>query len=371
MGYWLRKKLHTESAVDAGQTYRYKLPTSGFYSAFSVEFYAQRYATRASTTTNQLLMDAITKVEMLSEGTKVIKSMRAREMKALNLFDFKRVGDWQHGETENDYNMDHVYLLAGRHLQDKEYMFDMSRFLDPELAITNALTEDTAEYWKADSLTYVIYGWRWMGDPTPSPKGYFKADERVYYDTTADGAEKPIEITRGKKIRRLLVMGHEVGTCIDGHFDKAELMVDDGAYSPVVIDSMTYWAWQNVIDYGLDISVAKTVYVKAASEMEYVDTLMDYPQTCVVTPHIYGSAYYGNVCDYGDGLARIIGNQAGDFDTLWKGSCYLGAILIGFDKAPDLSDMLDTTGMSKLELILTEAAADKTVSLVVEEEMLY
>lgn len=371
MGYWLRKKLHTESAVDAGQTYRYKLPTTGFFSAFSVHIAATRYADRASTTTNQLLIDAITKVELISEATKVIKSMRGRELLALNLYDFGRVGEWQHGETDGDSNDVVIYFLAGRHLQDKEYMFDMSRFIDPELAITNDLTEDTAEYWDADSLEYDIYGWRWVGDPVPSPKGYMRADERVYYDTSADGAEKVIRITRGKRIRRLLVMGHEVGDTIGDHIDEMELQVNEGEYSPVTITRFSDWAWQNTLDYGLSIEVAKTVYVKSADEMEYVDTLMDFPYFMAVTPHIYGAKYYANVCDFGNGLARIIGSGAGDHDVLTKGAGYLGAILIGFDKEPDLSDMLNTADMSELKLIITEDAADKTVSLVVEEEVLY
>ena len=369
--YWLRKLLHTETAVKANQTYRYKLPETGLFSAFSVRCQAQRYATRASTTTNQLLHDAITKVEFLSEGTKVLKSLRPREIKALNLFDFSLVTDWQHGEAEDDYNFDTLYILAGRHLQDKEYMFDMTKLRDPELALTNALTESTAEYWKADTLEYKIYGWRAMGTPLPTPKGYFRADERVYYTTTAADAEKPIELTTGKKIRRILLMGHTVGTTTYGHIKKAELQVDEGAYSPVIIDHPLEWSSQNVEDYGLDVTVSKSVYLKAFDETEYCDLLMCYPRSIAALPYFTAADASARIINYGNGLAEIQCDVAGYHELTARGIGYLNSLLIGFDKEPTLSDMLDTKPMGILKLILTETAASKVVSVVVEEEILY
>ena len=371
MGYWLKKRLHTETAVDKDATYRYKLPTVGLFSAFSVRCQAQRYADRASTTTNQLLHDAITKVELLSEGTKVLKSLRAREIKALNLFDFRRVGDWQHGENADDYNIDTLYLLAGRHLQDKEFMFDMSKLSDPEIALTNALTEDTAEYWKADTLEYQIFGWRFMGSPAPVPRGYFRADERVYYTTSAADAEKIVDITIGKKIRRILFMGHTVGTTTRGHVKKMELEVNEGEFSPVTIDSPMEWTWQNILDYMLDCKVVKCVYLKAVDECEYTDLLMCYPQGVFVTPHVATADASARVWDFANGLADIRCDVAYTHELVAHGAGYLNSLLIGFDKEPDLSQMFDTAGMGKLKLILTETAASKVVSIVVEELITY
>lgn len=369
--YWLKKRLHTETAVDAGTTYRYKLPTTGLFSAFSVRCQAQRYMTRASTTTNQLLHDAITKVEMLSEGTKVIKSMRAREIKALNLFDFKRVGDWQHGEMADDYNIDTLYLLAGRHLQDKEYMFDMSKLSDPELAITNALTEGTAEYWKADSLEYQIFGWRAMGEGLPVPSGYMRADERIYYTTTAENAEKIVEITPGKKIRRILFMGHTVGTTVYGHVKKMELQVDEGVYSPVIIDNPMEWCWQNVLNYNLNTKVVKNVWHYAITKDCSYDCLLCYPQAIETNPAGGTGNYVIDILDLVSGLLTGRTGAAGQFYITAHGAGYLNSLLIGFDREPNLADMLDTAPMGKLKLILTETAASKIVSVVVEELIPY
>ncbi|GAI87185.1 unnamed protein product, partial [marine sediment metagenome] len=54
-----------------------------------------------------------------------------------------------------------------------------------------------------------------------------------------------------------------------------------------------------------------------------------------------------------------------------SGVGFLTSLIIGFDKEPELEDMLDTGEMSKLALELTETADGDTVSVVVEEEILY
>lgn len=370
--YWLKNRLHVKSAVDKDQTYRYKLPEIGLYSAFSIRLQAIRYANRSGAATNPMLHDDIDKVEFLSEGTKVIKSMRAREIKALNLFDFRRVGDFQHEERAGGYNMDTLYLLAGRGLYDKEYMFDMSKFRDPELAITNSLDEGTGDgQWTADSLEYQIFGWRAMGAPLPTPKGYMRADERLYYSTTSADTEKAVQITTGKKIRRLLLMGHTVGTTVYGHVKKAELQVDEGVYSPVIIPNPLEWCWQNVLDYDLDILVPKHIYLPDASINNKVDLLMCYPQAVEITQYADATGHSERVRSHDTGLATIVNAAAGELRILSRGAGYLNSILIGFDERPDLANMLDTKPMGVLKLILIEGGATKVVSLVVEEEILY
>lgn len=377
MGYWLRKLLHTESSVSSDDTYRYKLPVTGLFSAFSVQLQATRYQTRDHLTTDDWLRDAITKIEMLSEGTKVIKSLRGAELNALNTFDFRQIPRAQYREYDAGYNIDTLYLLAGRSLQDKEYMFDMSRFADPEIALTNAIREDAARGFDDESLQYKIFGWRWMGEPLPMPKGYFRADERLYYDTSADGTIKPLQITTGKRIRRILVKGWEERHSIAKHFDKLELEVDEGAYSPIVADNMMELALQNKLDYGLNLAQDFPVYIYEVNSTHQADAFMPYHSSVQgvlvpATADLVPSVTVGNgVVD-----AVIVVDSGGAFTASWiecrvDGAGYQRAVLLGFDKAPDLADMLDTKNMGILKLLITEGDADDTVSVVVEEEVLY
>jgi len=371
MGYWLKKRLHTESAPTAEQTYRYKLPTLGFYSAFSIRIQGRRDADRDAEAAVTQLHELITKIEMTSEGTKVLKSLRARELLALNLFDFGHVLEMQDGEGDDDYNIFTVYLLAGRNLQDKEYMFDMSRFTDPELAITNAVTGDDGEDFGPTELEYQIFGWRWMGDPIPTPVGYMRADERLYYDTTGADVVKPLEITKGKRIRRLLLMGWEAEATIHGHIKRVELEVDEGVYSPVTIDNMMEWCWQNKEDYKLDIRTHRCVLLDTADAARDCDSNMCYPQHVELFPIASATAdSSARVFDLGSGIIHAQCDVACVHSMFTEGTGYLTAILIGFD-LPNFDNLLDTRGMSKLELEMTEYADGDTVSVVVEEEVLY
>lgn len=372
MGYWLRKRLTTISAPSAGSTYRYKLPSTGLYSAFSIRMQGRRDATRSAEAKTQQLHEAITKVEMTSEGVKVIKSMRAREILALNLFDFKHVLEMQDGEEDDDYNVFTIYLLAGRNLHDKKWMFDMSKFTDPELAITNAITSDTSEDWGTTELEYQIFGWRWIGDPVPTPVGYMRADERLHYDTTGANVVKPLEITRGHRIRRLLVMGWEAEHMLGEHISRLELEVNEGEYSPVTIPHLMEWAWQNKEDYGLEIRTHRALWMAAVDTTYDCDCNMDIPQ--FVSIFNDGSATADSSCrswDYASGIIHAQSDIGARHCMLVEGAGYMTSIVIGFDLDAELEDMLDTAGMAKLELEITETADGDTVSVVVEEEILY
>ncbi len=377
MGYWLKRLLHTESSVVSDEVYRYKLPTVGFYSAFSVQLRATRYQDRAEVTSQDWLRDAITKIEITEEGTKVIKSMRGAELNALNTFDFKQIPRFKHGESDTETNWDTLYLLAGRSLRDKKWMFDMSRFSDPELAITNAIRQDAARGFDDTSLQYKIFGWRWMGDPRPNPIGYFRADERLHYDTTGAAVIKDLVISTGKRIRRILVKGWEERVSIGGHFTKLELKVNEGEYSPIVIDDMVEAALQNKLEYGLDLHQNIAMYLYTLAATHFTDAFIPYHSSAVGQLVPARRQHFVEVA-VGNGVLDGVLNHhdAGAVTASWMevwcdGAGFQRAILLGFDLQPELEDMLETRDMGKLELEITEQSSGDTVSVVVEEEILY
>ena len=370
-GYWLRQRLISTGAITVGQTWRFKLPTTGLFSAFSLRVEAKRDADRNATALVPMLHEGITKIEMTSEGVKVLKSMRGREMLALNLYDFGRPCEMQDAEQDGGYNMVTFYLLAGRSLQDKKYMWDMSRFTDPELAVTNNLTSDDGEDWDVTSLKYQVYGWRWMGDPVPSPVGYLRADERLHYDTTGAGVVKELTITKGHRIRRFLVMGWEAAHTFYGHITRLEVEVNEGEYHPVTIDMPLEWCWQNKRDYNLDIEVSRYPFLYVADTLLDVDACMCYPLTVQATPYAAGADTAIHLWGFDNGRLDVRSDEICYGLIEITGVGYLTSLVIGFDKEPELEDMLDTRDMSKLALELTEAADSDTVSVVVEEEILY
>lgn len=370
-GYWLRQRLISTGAITVGQTWRFKLPTTGFFSAFSLRVEAKRDADRNAAALVPLLHEGITKIEMTSEGVKVLKSMRGRELLALNLFDFRRPCESQDAENDGGYNMTTFYLLAGRSLQDKTYMWDMSRFVDPELAVTNNLTSDDGEDWDVTSLKFQVFGWRWIGEPIPSPIGYLRADERLHYDTTGSNVVKELTITRGHRIRRLLVMGWEAAHTLYGHITRMEVEVNEGEYHPVTIDNVLEYCWQNKRDYDLDIEAWRYPQLYVVDTNLDVDALMCYPLCVNATPYGTGADSSIHIWDFDNGRLDVVADGVGYGLLAINGVGYLTSLVIGFDKEPDLEDMLDTREMSKLALELTENTSGDTVSVVVEEEILY
>lgn len=372
MGHWLKQRLHTESKVAVDQTYRYKLPVTGFYSCFEIRAAVKRSADRDDTAKVPLLHERIPKIEMLMEGTKVLKSFRGRECLALNLFDFGRPNECQNSEQSGGYCVETFYLLGGRSLHDKKWMFDMSKLRDPEIAITNNVDNLDGVDMDEDTLEYQIFGWRWLGEPMPTPVGFMRADERLHYDTTGANVEKVVPISLGKRIRRILIMGWEERHTFYDHWKNVELQVDEGAYSPVIIPNITEWMWQNKLEYKLDIRTIREFFLPTADASYYCDVCMCYPQ-------YVGAIQYGNIADSGqrifgfnDGIPIVQSDADGQPHTVWAdGAGYMTALLIGFDIEPDLSDMLDTKPMACLKLLGTETADADTVSMVVEEELLY
>lgn len=369
-GYWLKHRLITASPT-AGQTWRFKLPTTGFFSAFSLKVECKREANRDAAALTQMLHEAIDKIEMTSEGVKVIKSMRGREMLALNLYDFGRPCEMQDAERAGGYNMVTFYLLAGRSLHDKKWMFDMSRFTDPELAVTDSISVAATKDWDISELQYQVFGWRWMGDPVPTPVGYMRADERLHYDTTGANVVKELTITRGHNIRRLLVMGWEEATTLYGHIKRMEVEVNEGEYHPVTIDNILEYCWQNKRDYNLDIEVVRFPYFWDIAGHIYVDACMCYPLAVFLTPYSDPAVSTDRIPTLNNGMVQIKSDVVSDLHFLATGVGYLTSLVIGFDHEPEFEDMLDTREMSKLALELTETDKEDTVSVVVEEEILY
>lgn len=371
MGYWLKQRLHTESKVAVDQTYRYKLPITGFYSGFHIQAQDIREAARDAAARVDFLHDRIDKIELTSEGTKVIKSFRGRECLALNLYDFGRPNEFQNGESDTSYMIDNFFILAGRSLHDKKWMFDMSKFRDPELAITNSVDNTDGVDMDEDLLEYQIFGWRWIGDPVPHPIGYMRADERLHYNTTGADVEKNVPITTGKKIRRILLMGWEPAHTVYGHIKHIELQVDEGAYSPIIIPNIMAWCIQNKLEYNLNIETVAEFSITEVDVSYDCDVQMCYPQIVVAFPYSSVVDASARTPDFDNGLVDLQVDALAEYMLTAQGTGYLTSILLGFDVEPDLADMLDTKGMASLRLLLTETADTDTVSMVVEEEVLY
>jgi hypothetical protein len=268
MAYLLRQRITKVSDLDDNSTWRYKLPTTGVYSALEMRINCDRYATRASGTVVYPLEACISKIEILAGGSRALLSVTGQQIDALNYWDFgvptpRRYR--QEASTGNDINL---YLLGGRGLHDRQFGFDFDRLGECYLEYTYDLNEGTAEYFKANDHDVSLYGWRWMGPGAPGFQGYFRSRQLAAWTTTATSALKTIEIPTANPVRRIGIQAKTRTATLGGTFTEAEVRVNEGQYSPITIKSPMDWVMQEVVDYGLHNTIGGMDYVIGTGESD-------------------------------------------------------------------------------------------------------
>jgi len=371
MPYLQRRRLVAAGDISGDDPYRYKLPRTGLFTGFEIELRCQRANTRTLNTVCYPLETQLTKIEMLRGGTRPIISITGPQLDALNYWDFKRPNARRYRQEDATEERLKLFLLAGRNLYDREYLYDMSKLGETYVEIDHALTADATDYFDVSTSLLDIYAYQWMGGGIPSAKGYFRSRQLASWTTTASDAIKVIEIPVANPIRRMAVQSTTRAATIGGAIKEMEVRVNDGEYSPVHIKSPMRWVLSEVSEYGLSNVIGGLDYGVAG-------TIMDFP---------YWWGYYqeANVVAYGLGAnyATIYGgitNPArfyADLDTAGavmfhlRGYGFQKCLRIGFDHHFDGFDLLPTAGLGALDLILTENAASKAVRVFVQDVISY
>lgn len=367
MAYMQRVRLTKESDLDDNSTLRYKLPAVGQYTAFEMRINCDRYATRAAGTEVHTLADEISKIEILKGGGEVVKSLTAEQLDAMNYWDFKRPNPRRYRQEADTGNDLILFLLGGRGLYDREFGFNMERMGETYLEYTYNFKEDTAEYFAADDHDVSIYGYRWVGAGAPMFAKYFRDRQLASWTTSATAAIKTINIPVGNPIRRVGIQATTRASTLGGTFTEAELRVNDGEYSPVIIKSLMDWVMAEVQEYGL-------YNVLGGLDYQIAVTQMDLPYWFSYYDFIHLDPYAANMEDqHIQGLitlpARTLQttSEAGEFAFSQSGWGFQKCLRVGFDHEPDGFDLLQTAGLGSLDLVLTEAAASKTARVFVQD----
>jgi len=369
--YMLRQRIMNVGSLSSTPTFRYKLPSTGMYSAFQLVIDANRYATRADIDLVYPLEVEVTKIELVEGGSHALLSVPATQLDALNYWSFGRPNARRYRQEESTGNLLHLFMMGGRDLYDTEYGYDMSRLGETYFEYTHSMSADAAERFDVSDHEITLYGYRWMGSGTPSYKGYLRARQLAAYTTTATGALKTINVPIGNPIRRIGIQAKSRATTLGGTFTKAELLVNNGEYSPVIITSPMHWAMGEVSEYGLNNELGGIDYMVSTGENE-IPRWWSYFQTLQASS--YGYAGEMNLEVHGISLPlRVKANTTGNMEVMFnsRGYGFQKCLRVGFDHFRDGSDLLQTRGMGALDLQLTEAAASKECAVFVEDVVSY
>lgn len=371
MPYMLRKRILAKNDLDDDATWKEDLPDSGMVTAFELRIGCNRQGDRSDGSDPHPLVDMVSRVEIIAESTKKVLSVSGRQLDFLNYIDFRRPNPRRHREVDGGGNDLILFLMGGRSLYDREYGFDMSKLANAFLNYTYDLSEGVADYFAANDHDISVYAWTWMGPDVPMFKGYFRTRQVLDYTTTGADNLKLLKITPGLPLRRIIVQKKTFATTLGGTWSDIELEVNNGEYSPVRITNMMDWLWQQVQDYGLQNVQSGKVYMPVALGRVTAPPDFSYYQDVVTTPHGFaGEMTAGVYCDITLPL-RIDGQQVAEISYQARGYGFQGCLLIGFDHEADGGDLLDTAGMSALNLVLTEVADGLTGAITLQEVMLY
>jgi len=184
------------------------------------------------------LHDRISKVELVVNGSKVIKSLSGEQILADMLY--KRTPHHSH-DMKNMVAAsceEFFYINLGRHYHDLDYMLDLGRVNDPEIRIEYDFTKTSQNGWTngvamsaAPSRSVICHLLR---DAPITPKGYIKTSE-VYRFTSGVSKKENMTIPKGPMYSNLYLQSWYKAQGIGYLLDKLELNLNNDAIIPIRI----------------------------------------------------------------------------------------------------------------------------------------
>lgn len=212
------------------------LPEKGMLSALMVDYAAHcLYSTHPGLPVHKI----ITKIEVLVDGSKVIKSFDAQQGRALAHywgFDLSALGNYNRGRTSGDQTFHTLPILFGRYPGDKEYMLDLEQYSNPQLRITYDASQTTVDgvTYAASATPFVrtgVQGLIWK-DGSPGTKGYIKSTN---IDTWANvvSTVRTIEIPRGQHLLGVMQGARHLNNKLIDYIERNEITFDNGDWQPI------------------------------------------------------------------------------------------------------------------------------------------
>lgn len=369
--YLQRTRVLMDSDLDDNTTWRDRLDLSGQVVALELRINCDRYQTRSDAAIVYTLEDCISRIELLKDATTPLVSLTAEQIDAANYWDFKRPNARRYRQEADTGNDLILFLMGGRSLFDTEYGWNFDVLKKVYLEYTYDLNEDTAHYFAADDHDLKIYAWQWKGDGVTPFRAYIRRKQLDAWTTSADGAEHTVEIPAAFPVRRIGIQGKSDDTTLGGHFSDAEVRIDKGAYSPVIIKSPMDWVMQEVAEYGLQNIIGGIDYCVSTGTTE-IPRWWSYYESVIATP--YGAATEINPTTWFVTLpAAILARSTGDAECgfVSRGWGFQKCLRIGFDHYEDGRDLLRVPSGKALDLVITEQAASKSMAVFVEDVVGY
>lgn len=209
------------------------LPNKGLLSGIELRVYGT--AGVGADKPDVWLHDRLQKIELIVNGSKVVKSLTGEQLLADMLY--KKTPHNAHPATNisGGQCQELFYINLGRHYHDMDYMLDLGKVNDPEVRITNAFVLTGAHGWDngvamaaVPSFDVVLHILR---EPPAAPKGYIKTSE-LYRFTGANDKKENMTVPRGPMYSNLYVQSWYASKGLGISLDKLELNINSDDIIP-------------------------------------------------------------------------------------------------------------------------------------------
>jgi len=262
--YWQLEYLREADTMTRNSTYRVDLPDSGLLGSLLFRVSAPGVSAAFAETLKWRVLDFITKVEVIANGSTVIKSLTGSQIEALQFFDqgLTHLDYWHSYATGTKWW--HCLLNFGRFFGDTAFGLDLSKFSNVELRVSN---DGTSTYFGSDfSITTLMYILR---DAPPGQfAGYLRTEEWRKWTTVADET-KYLELPVDYKIRRVVMQAipdvdssNVEETSMFNVADDVELSLKSGVLR-VFKGGIDDLARLNALSYGRELLSSSYLYMTA------------------------------------------------------------------------------------------------------------
>ena len=196
--YWQREFLRKGESWNNGGTLKLDLPKTGLLGSIMIHAYRAGVTDAFNSVLKWRLIDYINKVEIIANGSEIIKSYTGEVAKGLTFHDGGGGAPDQEFNYGSSTKRAHFMINFGRRLFDRKYLLDLSKFSSVEIQLTN---DGTSTFfggdWTVDVLCYYL-----RGAPANGFGGYFRTEEWRSW-TTVQNERKYLDIPSERKIRRI------------------------------------------------------------------------------------------------------------------------------------------------------------------------
>ncbi len=198
--YPQREVIRAAKSMDLNATFTLDLPEHGYMSSLMLELYGDEATGYGQAGGDWTLLDKISKIEVIGNGSTVIKSLTGKELQALAVWDQGVMPPSVRRNYATNTQFDYLLINFGRWLWDTELFLDLERFDNVELKITNTAT--AASF----SAVYARITAYWLRELSLASRiGYLRTEEWQQWDTVSD-EWKYLNLPTEHLIRRIMLV---------------------------------------------------------------------------------------------------------------------------------------------------------------------